>query len=78
MKKNYVKPFASFESFELSANIAGTCVVSVQHSTDNCRYVMPELGHATVFSRGICDYNPEDNDPEFLCYNGALNSLFAS
>ena len=26
MKKTYVKPFASFESFELSSSIAGTCV----------------------------------------------------
>lgn len=78
MKKNYVKPFASFESFELSANIAGTCVVSVGHSDSVCAYEMPELGYETVFSKGVCNYNTQDNDPETLCYNGALNSLFSS
>ena len=32
MKKTYVKPFASFESFELSSSIAGTCVTPTYHA----------------------------------------------
>lgn len=46
MKKTYVKPFASFESFELSANIAGSCVAKTNHAKYTCAY---DVGGKSVF-----------------------------
>lgn len=80
MKKTYVKPFASFESFELSANIAGVCVVATNHSKTTCHSdPIKEAEGMTVFATyGICDIVPVDENDDKYCYQGALSNLFAS
>ena len=68
MKKTYVKPFASFESFELSANIAAGCVVKTGHAKYDCKYEM--VGVGTLFVGNNCDYDYNNDDGDTLfCYN---------
>ena len=77
MKKTYVKPFASFESFELSSSIAGTCVDKTYHALNECGY---KVSAGTVFVNGVeqCDIMPPDGKWEGLCYHNSTGTLFTS
>lgn len=81
MKKTYVKPFASFESFELSANIAGSCVEKTNHAKYTCAY---DVGGKSVFidSMTACSTTPPKGteDKEFwgVCYDIPNGALFTS
>lgn len=67
MKKTYVKPQVYFESFQLSANIAGGCSLISQLAEHVCPITDKELG-ITYFAKEICEYTaPGDNDEP--CYD---------
>ena len=69
MKKTYVKPQVYFESFQLSANVAGGCNLISNQSQNQCPYTDPELG-VTFFATAPspCTYTPGPNDKK-PCYN---------
>lgn len=75
MKKTYVKPELSFESFELSASIASGCGAKTYHSDVTCS---PFPGEKVFTSfEGGCETFPDDKG---LCYQMATDAdrLFAS
>lgn len=81
MKKTYVKPFASFESFELSSSIAGTCVAKTNHAMYQCGLRDETLpGEVVFFTDGVaqCTQEPQDGDPNKGCYQGPSGNLFTS
>ena len=65
MKKAYVKPTISFESFKMSSSIAANCMLSKEE------IVIPDnIGGFTIFidSKEGCVYIPDDG--EFgICYD---------
>lgn len=69
MKKTYVKPQVYFESFQLSANIAGGCSLISNQGQNECPYTDPELG-VTVFATvpSPCTITPAPGDKK-PCYN---------
>ena len=62
MKKTYVKLQVLFESFELSANIAGGCGKPLNHGMDDCQ---PIPGKNLFLDNTTCQFTPEENG---LCY----------
>lgn len=74
MKKTYVKPQVLFESFELSANIAGGCGKPLNHGMVDCQ---PLPGVSLFLDKGTCQYTPDENG---LCYQTSTdeNRIFAS
>ncbi len=80
MKKTYVKPFASFESFELSSSIAGTCVTPTNHAVYQCGLKDKTLPGVVIFTDGVaqCTNEPQDGDPNKGCYQGPSGNLFTS
>lgn len=78
MKKTYVKPFVSFESFELSASIAGTCVEKTYHDKGACGYYVPELDEKLFNITGVCTLPTPDGEYEGLCYHSTNGNLFTS
>lgn len=78
MKKTYVKPFASFESFELSSSIAGTCVSKTNHDVGICGYEDETMPGIVLFAVGIvseCNQTPTDKN---FCYQNVNGNLFTS
>lgn len=81
MKKTYVKPELSFESFELSASIATGCGMITKNSADiiNCYFDdgisrifdVSETGHA-------CNHGPDESGK--VCYDNSSDAsmLFTS
>lgn len=80
MKKTYVKPFASFESFELSSSIAGTCVTPTYYAVYQCGLKDNTLPGVVIFTDGVvqCTNEPENGDPNKGCYQGPSGNLFTS
>lgn len=81
MKKTYVKPFASFESFELSSSIAGTCVTKTGHAVNECGLADGTMLGVVFFNVGTvtqCTHSPQDGDPNKGCYQGPSGNLFTS
>ena len=78
MKKTYVKPELSFESFELSANIATGCGVITKsfNQEQGCGYDIPGVGKYFA-DYASCDY---DKDNPYVCYDNPNEStlLFTS
>lgn len=71
MKKTYVKPEVYFESFELSANIATGCEISINHAVGACWkgfegfkdfniFVESHSCKATPDQYGLCYHSPTD------------------
>lgn len=79
MKKSYVKPQVLFESFQLSANIAGNCSFKTGHAIDECAYT---TGGRPVFVDGVtaCTTTPADGKWDGMCYHipEGTNGLFTS
>ena len=69
MKKNYVKPQASYESFELSASIAGGCAKPMGHSQSDCGYYVVGIpGNVFINAETYCKYEAADGDFS-ACYH---------
>lgn len=78
MKKTYVKPFASFESFELSSSIAGTCVAKTNHARNECGYTLEATGEI-IFLDKIAGCLKVVGENEYgVCYHNSLGNLFTS
>ena len=72
MKKEYKKPELLFDSFELSASIAGTCKSLVNFAMGACQR---EDG---AFTDNVsCAYVPDDNASGNGCYH-VFNEYFSS
>lgn len=76
MKKEYVKPYLAFESFQLGAALAGSCGGSNQfalnHSIDGCDAVEEGGG---VFFGAACPKNIfsyEGVSKDGVCYQGPV------
>ncbi len=63
MKKTYVKPELSFESFELSASIASGCSVKTYHGVDSCSLIPGVVVFSSEYNG--CEFIPEENG---YCY----------
>ncbi len=78
MKRQYVKPDLSFESFEMSSNIALGCGKSAGYSVQDCNgNIIPGLS-GTLFDQGMgCTIFPDDNG---VCYQTVSDDqrIFAS
>lgn len=68
MKKTYVKPLASFESFELSASIAGGCAKPMGHTQTDCSYYVGGVGNIFVNDVQVCVYVQPDG-AYGVCYH---------
>ena len=73
MKKEYVKPYLAFESFQLVAALAGGCSdagkVPLGHSIDTCTLKEEDQN---VWFGTLCEVNVHDY-PEW-CYQNLLES----
>lgn len=74
MKKEYKKPELLFDSFELSASIAGTCGNPINHTIEVCK---PIPGVNVFIDKQTCETTPDDVG---LCYNIPTpgNTIFTS
>ncbi len=78
MKKSYVKPQVYFESFQLSANIAGNCKFITNHQKSSCGY---QTTAGVLFfdtMTAICDMPTQEG--EKYCYDNPVDEgrLFTS
>lgn len=81
MKKTYCKPQISFEDFELSANIAAKCAISVgPDDLQHCAYEIPGIGKLFLRTYSECEYKLRTDGEFGLCYHIPMerNSLFNS
>lgn len=84
MKKTYTKPQIVFESFVVSANIAGDCDPKTNTpSLNSCPYTYEDefLGTVKLFIEGVNACTTKDADGEYngFCYHVFTgNSLFNS
>lgn len=78
MKKTYVKPEVYFESFELSANIATGCEISINHTVGACWQGVEGFQEFKIFvESNSCKTTPDENG---LCYHSPTdaNNIFTS
>jgi hypothetical protein len=71
MKKAYVKPTISFESFKMSSSIAGTCVLQANSGDPNsCEYTT-SMGFVifTAACTGKDEYSSQDGTEYGVCYD---------
>lgn len=76
MKKRYIKPDLTFESFEMSSNIAADCTNRVISGIEKCgNMIVP--GMSLFAEHYNCEYVPEDAG---LCYQSVSgeNVIFTS
>lgn len=81
MKKTYVKPYAIFESFELSANIAGDCEYRTNQAINVCVYDLNNGRNVFVSAATNCnDIKAPGGDYGAVCYQvpSTANNLFTS
>lgn len=80
MKKTYVKPFASVESFELSSSIAGTCVTPTIHDQNVCGYTVTGIGVIFIQSNTACQNGVVIEAGRYgdVCYDVPNANLFTS
>ena len=70
MKKTYCKPQISFEDFELSANIAATCGISVGPSdVEHCGLYIPGFGNIFFRDWQICTKKARVDGQYTYCYH---------
>ena len=76
MKKTYCKPMVAFESFQMTSNIAGTCVVMGNSGNENSCTYFDSVSGWTFFTNGGCNMNLT----EMFCYHIPTDdtSIFAS
>ena len=77
MKKTYVKPQAFFESFELSASIAGNCTFPLHFGENTCTYEIKTTGDIVFILSNLCNTDPDDGI-EGMCYHNSVNQFFSS
>ena len=65
MKKAYVKPTISFESFKMSSSIAGTC--RFNDTTTDVNSCSIEIGGYVIFT-GVCEFGPQEIGTD-VCYD---------
>ena len=78
MQRMYVKPEVYFESFELSANIATGCVISINHTVGACWQGVEGFKNFNIFvDPHSCETTP---DQYGLCYQTLedANKIFTS
>ena len=79
MKKPYVKPQAFFESFELSASIAGACAVNLHFGEGGCFYTSPSMPGKNFFTETLnCNADTQDGSIDGACHQGPINEIFSS
>ena len=71
MKKTYIKPEITFESFELATSIAAGCVLIGSNSEMYVCPVTDSESGLTFFSSDGCMTRPSDGD-QSICYNVPL------
>lgn len=75
MKKSYVKPQVYFESFQLSASIAGTCtpgLTNASSTNQGCKVIVDDPGLATMTGLFLDLFGCTITDaPEGFCYQTA-------
>lgn len=74
MKKEYVKPTISFESFKMSSNIAGVCEDGYKANFGNsgdCEY---SYSGVSIFGteNGLCLFKGDEKD---TCYDVPLDGI---
>lgn len=68
MKKEYVKPTISFESFKMTTSIANTCAEKISSNIDSCYF---EFGWDVFFS----DANQNCNSYDTMeCYDVPMHN----
>lgn len=78
MKRQYVKPDLSFESFEMSSNIAASCGTSAGYSVQDCQDKIAPGLPGTLFDGSLgCTILPDEAG---ICYQkaGDDQKIFAS
>lgn len=78
MKKTYVKPLASFESFELSANIAYGCGKKSNHADgqQGCGFYVTGIGYVFLEKNSCADYTPPEDDGSVgACYHNPTDAM---
>lgn len=85
MKKKYMKPEIMFESFTLSANIAGNCEIKINTQTaGTCGYPYEGGNGQTLFTEmagtKVCNIPMDDDETNGFCYHVPIesNSIFNS
>ena len=81
VKKKYVKPLISFDSFEIAQSIASGCGVSATFAYMQCAIEPPDID-VSIFVEGVnaCEYTPDVDGALGYCYHVPQESikLFAS
>lgn len=78
MKKTYVKPEVYFENFELSANIATGCAISINHNVGSCWKGFEGFKDFNIFVDSYpCTTIPDEDG---FCYHSPTdaNNIFTS
>lgn len=78
MKKRYIKPDLTFESFEMSSNIALGCGTAVNYGVESCKSNIAPGLPGTLFDGGAgCTIHPDDAG---ICYQTVSDDqrIFAS
>lgn len=80
MKKQYVKPDISFDTFELSQSIAGGCEGITNAVYGTCATTIPDLGFSIFANKHTCDVHAAPGNNEFVCYHAPSdsNNVFSS
>lgn len=80
MKKKYIKPLITFESLELSSNIAAGCsLLNVDSAERICPVHVPDSGITFFTQQGTCiQTTPSETD--MICYHNGIDthSVFSS
>lgn len=80
MKKEYVKPTISFESFKLSTSVAGTCTLDGTLSDEQSCGYDTGVGIIFVSKASGCSFETQDGRFDGVCYDvpNADSRVFAS
>lgn len=79
LKKKYLKPDISFESFRLSTDISAGCAMLSQQAPNGCVIYYPQWGMTLLTEALSCDATPPGG-LDYICYHVPLadNNVFES